>query len=88
MVALTIVDIPAVLGLGYWQWRERVKKDVCPYCTVKPPKRLRTIEHITPRSCGGADDASNTVGACHSCNTRRNSEPLLLYLLARLDADP
>lgn len=80
---MTIVEIPREMGTGWWQWRERVKRDPCPYCAIKPPRRLRTIEHVEPQSRGGADEPENIVGACGPCNWHRNDTPLLLWLLQR-----
>jgi 5-methylcytosine-specific restriction endonuclease McrA len=32
-----------------------------------------TLDHLTPRSAGGSDDASNLVTACRSCNSKRGA---------------
>jgi hypothetical protein len=82
---VTIIDVPEALGVGWWQWRTRVKRDPCVWCARRPAKRSRSIEHITPRSKGGADDPSNIVGACASDNSARSAETLLFFLLDRLD---
>jgi hypothetical protein len=42
----------------------------CAYC----PKKGRTIDHIIPRSRGGANDWMNTVTACFSCNNRKDDK--------------
>lgn len=83
---MTIIDVPAELGLGWWQWRARVKRDPCAWCGVKPSTRKATIEHIEPKSCGGADDPSNIVGACGPDNWQRHHTSLLLYLLERTES--
>lgn len=80
---MRFVDLPAELGLGWWQWRARLKRDPCSWCNVRPAGRLRSIEHITPRSQGGADEPANIVGACMSCNSARSDTTLLFWLLER-----
>lgn len=80
---MTIIEIPAELGVGWWQWRHRVKRDPCVYCGVKASRRKATIEHIIPRRHGGEDEPHNIAGACHDCNTRKSQTSLLLWLLER-----
>jgi len=41
-----------------------------------------TIEHITPRSCGGPDDPSNYAVACDRCNNRRKDQPWEVFIQA------
>jgi 5-methylcytosine-specific restriction endonuclease McrA len=31
-----------------------------------------TVDHIVPRSRGGSNEWGNLVGACYSCNAKRN----------------
>ena len=45
-------------------------------------KNSATIEHITPRSCGGTDHISNLAIACNRCNNRRGSIPWEEFLQA------
>ena len=45
-------------------------------------KNSATIEHITPRSCGGTDHISNLAVACGQCNNRRGSIPWEEFLQA------
>ena len=49
---------------------ERQADRRCEYC--RAPQRVRGyrfhIEHITPRTLGGSDDASNLALVCASCN--------------------
>lgn len=40
----------------------------CQYCGVEMPERKLTIEHILPRSRGGATSWENCVAACENCN--------------------
>ena len=38
-------------------------------------KRLATLDHVVPRSQGGAEyDRSNIVIACHPCNQRKGNK--------------
>lgn len=39
---------------------------VTPGCT----RASKHVDHITPRSKGGADTPENTRGLCHSCHSR------------------
>jgi hypothetical protein len=41
-----------------------------------------TIEHITPRSCGGTDHKANLAIACNRCNNRRGNIPWEEFLQA------
>jgi 5-methylcytosine-specific restriction endonuclease McrA len=41
----------------------------CAYCGVRDAD---TIDHVHPRSRGGAHTWSNTVGACSRCNSRKS----------------
>jgi 5-methylcytosine-specific restriction endonuclease McrA len=45
----------------------------CQYCGRRPPLRDLNIDHIVPRSRGGADSWDNLVTACRSCNLRKGS---------------
>lgn len=49
-------------------------------------KRLdsATIEHVVPRSLGGAEDWSNEVAACRECNAAKADRPPTDEELARL----
>lgn len=38
-----------------------------------PALNAATVDHITPRSLGGTDDADNLATACFSCNSRRGN---------------
>ena len=62
-----------------------VRKDPCGYCNKfdKP-----TIDHIIPVQSGGTSEWGNLAAACRSCNSSKNDDPLLLFMLRRaLDAD-
>ena len=44
----------------------------CHYCGSV---HALTADHLTPRSEGGSDEASNLVPACVTCNTSRRNRP-------------
>jgi 5-methylcytosine-specific restriction endonuclease McrA len=46
---------------------------LCAYCARKP---ATTIDHVMPRSRGGAHTWENTVGACSKCNARKSDRTL------------
>jgi 5-methylcytosine-specific restriction endonuclease McrA len=43
----------------------------CQYCGRRPPVRDLNIDHVLPRSRGGADSWENLVTACRVCNLRK-----------------
>lgn len=43
----------------------------CAYCGVN---KADTIDHVHPRSRGGAHTWDNTVGACSRCNSRKSNK--------------
>ena len=43
----------------------------CQYCGKQPPLRELNIDHVMPRSRGGADTWENLVTACRVCNLRK-----------------
>jgi hypothetical protein len=47
-----------------------LKRDnnTCVYCGSKPPDAVLEVDHINPRSKGGATDLSNLVTSCFKCN--------------------
>jgi len=53
--------------------RNIFKRDAftCQYCGKKPGCEELTIDHITPRSRGGATTWNNCVVACIECNSRK-----------------
>lgn len=55
----------------------------CGYCG----KRADTIDHVVPRSRGGAHTWDNCVAACRTCNSRK-ADRLLEEIGWRLDAVP
>ncbi len=53
--------------------RNLFKRDryACQYCGIQPGPELLTIDHVTPRSQGGASNWENCVLACVECNKRK-----------------
>jgi len=47
-------------------------KYTCQYCGEKRPPRLE-VDHIVPKSHGGATAPHNLVAACHDCNRRKGN---------------
>lgn len=45
--------------------------NACQYCGTRLAARQLTIDHVIPRSRGGAESWSNLVTACMPCNTRK-----------------
>jgi 5-methylcytosine-specific restriction endonuclease McrA len=43
----------------------------CQYCGAKPGWESITIDHVVPRSRGGASSWTNCVAACVACNARK-----------------
>jgi 5-methylcytosine-specific restriction endonuclease McrA len=48
----------------------------CVYCGSDGAGAHLHLDHLTPRSVGGADVASNLVVACRRCNTARQAMTL------------
>lgn len=45
----------------------------CQYCGATPVRAELTLDHIVPRSRGGATDWENVVVACRACNQKKGS---------------
>ena len=43
----------------------------CQYCGAQPGGEAITIDHVVPRSQGGASSWTNCVAACVACNARK-----------------
>ena len=54
--------------------------DPCAYCGGPGG----TVDHVVPLYHGGEDTWENMAGACHDCNTRKGTKPLLRFMLVRL----
>jgi 5-methylcytosine-specific restriction endonuclease McrA len=48
----------------------------CQYCGAQPGVRAITIDHVVPRSQGGASSWTNCVAACIKCNVRKADRTL------------
>jgi 5-methylcytosine-specific restriction endonuclease McrA len=53
--------------------RNVAKRDhhVCQYCGAQPGWERITVDHVIPRSQGGASSWTNCVAACVACNARK-----------------
>ena len=49
-------------------------KNRCQYCGCKFPRAALTIDHVVPRSRGGADTWENLVLACTRCNLKKRDQ--------------
>lgn len=45
----------------------------CQYCGDMPGRSMLTVDHVMPRSRGGAHDWNNLVTACKRCNQHKGS---------------
>lgn len=57
----------------------------CVYCDIKMTLGLgqpntAEVEHVTPRSKGGAKEAYNEVAACHECNQSKADKSVATWL--------
>jgi len=60
---------------------------LCCYCQRSMTLRLNrprtaTIDHIVPRSKGGANSLFNYISACRPCNERKADTSLIMFLWA------
>jgi 5-methylcytosine-specific restriction endonuclease McrA len=46
-------------------------RDTCQYCGIQQLRSQLTLDHVIPRSQGGATSWENLVAACRSCNHRK-----------------
>lgn len=46
-------------------------KNQCQICMQKFPTSQLTIEHVIPRSKGGANDETNCIPTCQACNSQK-----------------
>ncbi len=47
---------------------------ICQYCKDKHAPGSLTLDHVIPRSRGGASDWGNLVACCYSCNNRKGNK--------------
>lgn len=46
----------------------------CTYCRSKLTAKELTLDHVMPRSRGGASDWANLVACCYACNNRKGNK--------------
>ena len=71
------------MSIGSMLADERLKlvlPRTCAYCAA--PGGL-SLDHLIPRSAGGADTGDNIVWACRSCNSSKGGTDMLKWLAAR-----
>lgn len=79
------IPVPSVVRLRYYvrvpyQWRGAISRrgvfardaHACQYCGA----RADSIDHVRPRSRGGAHTWENVVAACHPCNAHKRDRLL------------
>lgn len=68
------------------EWKELKESylQMCVYCNNKFDKLDR--DHIIPLIHGGTNYIDNIVPACTSCNSKKNSKSLLLFMLQEVSA--
>src|SRR6267143_1365952 len=49
-------------------------RNTCQYCGEVLPSSELTIDHVVPRSRGGASTWENLVACCHSCNRSKGNQ--------------
>src|SRR6202521_6388026 len=49
-------------------------RNTCQYCSVVLPSSELTLDHVIPRSRGGASSWENLVACCHACNRRKGNQ--------------
>jgi 5-methylcytosine-specific restriction endonuclease McrA len=79
------IPVPSVVRLRTYRKVPRVKRSVsrkgillrdlsrCQYCCGRFEPRELTLDHVVPRSRGGASSWENLVAACFRCNNRKGS---------------
>jgi len=77
------LPVPEIIALAHFERlpstavtfsrRNVAKRDhyTCQYCGSQPGAESITIDHVLPRSQGGASCWTNCVAACQRCNTRK-----------------
>lgn len=56
-----------------------LRNDPCAYCGGP----AQALDHIVPREGGGDDDWTNLTAACNSCNSKKRTKSLLMFLAHR-----
>ncbi len=63
-------------------------RNTCQYCGVVLPSSELTLDHVIPRSRGGASTWENLVACCHSCNRRKGNLMLNELTDMKLQREP
>lgn len=85
------LENPDIQGIEYQQGRLYGYRDkkayllereqgYCIYCGIHTSKAKMEIEHVIPRSKGGADNLNNLVLSCRDCNQSKGSLDLKEFL--------
>ncbi len=77
------IPVPSVVRLLVYRKMPRLNRSVsrksillrdrhtCQYCNRSLAPKLLTLDHVVPRSRGGAGTWENLVAACYVCNNRK-----------------
>lgn len=72
-------------------WRRAIKEHFgcsCVYCGETYDADELTLDHIRPRSNGGANLTSNLVPSCKPCNQAKGSQHWLSWMRATFGENP
>ena len=68
--------LPELLLHSEWSKAAILRRD--PYCKIRRlcdgSNKSTDVDHIVPKSKGGADDPSNLQGACHPCHSHKTAK--------------
>jgi HNH endonuclease len=67
-------------GLDTGAYLRRLRGDPCAYCGFRGEGYIE-LDHIVPRSRGGANSWTNFTAACGGCNVMKLNYSLLTWLL-------
>ena len=77
------IPVPSVVRLLVYRKMPRLNRSVsrksimlrdrytCQYCNRSLAPKLLTLDHVVPRSRGGAGTWENLVASCYVCNNRK-----------------
>ena len=63
-------------------------RNTCQYCAEVLPSSELTLDHVIPRSRGGASTWENLVACCHECNRRKGNQLLHELTEMKLQREP
>lgn len=52
-------------------WREKSR---CAYCRCQLTMETMTLDHVVPRSKGGAFEVGNLIASCGPCNSAKGNQ--------------